>query len=250
MAKQNPKQMHKKEDTVVYRAIADLAIVIVSLLILPLIRSQYANADLFEAWRNAFLWITICGAVLAVAAAVIAAAVKSVRKIGVIAACGLAVIAIASLALYLFAYPVIPYLYYFVIAGGALYLIYLLYPVDFVAIATLMTLAGGVFYLHGAAGMLTRSSIVLYAILVLLIAADVYFASRAVKHSGRVHMGKKSFRFYARKGGALPTYAAAAVLIACIAAAILFGSVFAGYCVYGVAAVLFIFACYYTFQLD
>ena len=250
MAKQNSKQPNRQEDTVIYRAIVDLAIVVIALLVLPVISRQYGNIDLYFAWRTAFLWIAICGAVLTAAAAIVATSVKSARKIGVIVACGLAVITLCSLALYVFAYPAIPYLYYFFIAGGALYLLYLLYPIDFVAIAALMTLAGGVFYLHGAAGMLTRYAAVLYAILVLLILADIYFANRATKHSGRVHMGKKSFRFFARKGGALPTYAAAAVLIACIAAALIFGSVFASYCVYGVAAVLFIFACYYTFQLD
>ncbi|MBQ7566250.1 MAG: hypothetical protein IJT18_03940 [Oscillospiraceae bacterium] len=241
----------KADDRMIYKAIAAMAILAVILLLLPIMRRSYENIDNFGTWQTVLKWVAIgCGALTVVSAVLTAILGGKAKKYAAAGIVVFAVLALAALALYLFAYEAFPYLYFFTIAGAALYLVHLLYPLDFLLIAALTTLTGAVFYLHGRRAIATTPIIVLYAIMAVLIVADMLLAKRSEKHSGRVRFGKLSFRFYARKGGAKPTYCVGAVLLACIAASLIFGSVFAYYCVYFTAALLFVLACYYTFRLD
>ena len=253
MANKNKKPVNKKEDSVIYKAMIDMGILIVFFLLLQWVKNDYSNPQHYEAWSCAVKWIAIVCAPLTVAGIVVSFLDKKHRACWLAGAAGALVLGLACLALYLFTdLIVLPYLYFVLVAGCALYLIWLLYPADFFTIALLTTACGGTFYLHGHSEGLGTSVLACYVICILLLAAALLLTKKAAAHDGKLICKKsgKAFRFYSGKAGATPVYITNAVWLACIIAALLIGPVFAHYCVYAAAGYLFIAACYYTIRLN
>ena len=254
MAKNNQKKTpgKKAEDMVIYKACIDLAIFIVGFLLLRWASADYGVPDTFDAWRCGLQWTAIACIPLTIAGIVLSVLKKQARKAWIAATIGVAIFGLVCLALYIFAYEPLPYLYFLLIAGCALYLVKLLYPMDFFIIATVTTLSGTAFYLHGHWGYASNFVLALYILNIVVMAVVIFLCKNASANDGRVICKKcgKSKVLYAGKAGATPMYATCAILLACTIAALIIGSVFAYYCVYAAAAYLFIAACYYTIRLN
>lgn len=251
MAKQKKMPAKKQNDTVVYKAAIDLAILCIGFFLLQSISRNYDHPDRFEGWNLAFKWVAIVGAILFIASVVVAIVKKgTLRKIAVTAAVASGILALCALALFVFWYTPIPYLYFFLVAGCVLHLITLLYPTDFSLIAILTTAVGGLFYQHGQQGTASGITVALYLFLALASLAVLLVTMRAAKSSGKVTLRDKTLRLFSAKVGPTPLYLTCTVWLVCIAFSLILGGTFAYYCTYAAAAGLFIAACYYTIHLD
>lgn len=250
MAQKKVNAKQKPVDNTIYKAMIDMAAVCVCLFLLGFIDRNYPHHEKFLRWMEVFKWLSIGSAVVTVAGVVMCFLKKPVLKtVGIWVAASFAVVAASCFALYEFWYEAIPYLYFLVIAAGALYLIWLLYPHDFFLISLVTTLAGGAFYNHGQ-GYLGTSSILLYAVLAVLAVGIMVLTHLASRKNGVLSLKGKTIRLYMGKNGAVPLYLTCAILLACIVASVLLGSTFAFYCVYAAVGGLFIAACYYTIRLN
>ncbi len=245
---ENELQKQKKQDTVIYRALIDMLIAIALFVFLRIVNRSYSTPGGFDVWREAFRWISIGGAALA-AVGVVLKLMKKAPRLAAWLLCVGAAIGVIGLLLFRYWVSPIPWLYFITIAGGALYLVWLLYPHDFFLIAFLTTCCGGAFYLHGKSG-LGLTVIALYGVMAVLLVLSFLATRKAAQASGIFRSGKLRFRLFAAKGTPVPLYLCCAVWLACIAGALLIGNAFAYYCVYVAAGALFIAACYYTIKLD
>lgn len=250
MANNRDKELNKRknQDTVIYRAMIDIFIAVAMLVLLRIVNRNYSTAGGFEGWRSAFRWVSVAGAAIAAVGAVLLLLKKAPRLRAWLLCVGAAVAVIGLLFFRYWVAPV-PWLYFFTIAGGALYLVWLLYPHDFFLFAFLTTGCGGVFYLHGKNG-LSLLVIAFYCVMAALLLCGFLATRKAAQAGGICRFGKLRFRLFGSKGTPIPLYLCCAVWAACILAALLIGSAFAYYCVYAAAGALFIAACYYTIKLD
>ncbi len=251
MGKQKQNPVKKPEDSIMYKAAIALAILVAGFFLLQLIDRNYGMPDAYERWNLAFKWSATISAVLFAAGTVTAVFGKGVlRKAGMAVAVTFAVLAVSAWLLFKFWYAPIGYLYFFLIAGCALYLVSLIYPKDFTAIATLAAAAGAVFYFHGKQGYLNTTGIVLYVLVSVLLLAAMVLTWKAAAHGNTITIAGKPLRLFRGKAGPIPLYLTGAIGAACIIACLLLGSTFAYYCTYAAAGGLFIAACYYTIRLD
>ena len=250
MANKQEKELQKRknQDTVIYRAIIDILLAVAALVLLRFINNNYSKPINQDSWREAFRWIAFGGAAIT-AAGVVLLFLKKAPRVASWLLCVGAVIAAVALLLFRFWYTPIPWLTYLTIAGGSLYLVWLLYPHDFFLIALLTTLVGTSFYLHGKFGP-GNTVIALYVISSVLLVLSFLMTRKAAQHSGVFRFKALRFRLFASKGTPLPVYLCCAIGAACVVASLLLGSTFAYYCVYVAAGALFIAACYYTIKLD
>lgn len=240
----------KPADNMIYKALLDAVILCIGIFLLQYIGRNYVMTDRFIAWNEGLgvaAWVALAVGVIGAGLAFVKQA--TVKKIGVVAAAVGLVLAAAFGALHQ-TYEAMPYLYFVLIAGCSLYLIYLLYPLDFFLIATLTTLSGGAFYLHGQSSSTGKSDIILYAVIIVLAIAALVTAHKAAMNNGVIPFGKKSLRLFAGKSGATPLYLTCAITVACVAASMVLGGTFAFYCVYAAVGGLFVAACYYTIRLN
>lgn len=241
----------KKSDTMMYKAIADLAILCVGFFLLQAVSRNYVNVDRYDTWHAVFGIAAIVFAVIFAAGVVLAIIRKdALKKVGIIAAVSSGILAIGAWALYAFWYEPLPTMYFLLIAGCVLYLISLLYSADFFLIATLTTAAGGLFYVHGQQGAASIRTIVLYAVVAAALIGMLLLAKSAA-NTGKVTIKGKTVRLFNTKGaGPIPMYLCSVICLTCIVASLIFGGNFAHYCTYAAAGGLFIAACYYTIRLD
>jgi len=241
----------KPQDNTIYKAMGAMGFLCIGILLLQILKNNYTTLEEIVANRPLFRWLAIGGLAVAVVGLALAFLKKAaVRKTGIILlAVGVAAAA-AGGSLYYYLSNAISYLYFFVIAASALYLVWLLYPHDFCLLATMTTLSGGVFYFHGQRGYTSGVTVVLYLILVVLILGAVILCQKAAQNGGILTLFGKTRRLFSAKSGVMPLYLACAILLACIVAALLLGSTFAFYCVYAAVGGLFVAACYYTIRLS
>ncbi len=250
MAKRKPAAKQKPVDNTIYKAMIDMAIVAVVFVILQIIEKNYQDFNTFTEWNNAFGLITIISAVLAIAGgitAIIGRKNKTLRNVALAVGVSCALISAGSFQLYIKWFTALPLLNFVTIAGGCLYLIWILYPHDFFLISLLSVLSGAAFYRHGQAG---ASDVSLYVILLLLTAGVLALTVIAAKKGGLVTIRSKTLRLFVGKKAAMPLYLACSINAACILAALLMGAGFAYYCVYAAVGGFFVAACYYTMGLN
>ncbi len=241
----------KPQDNTIYKAMAAMGFLCVGILLLQVLKNNYTSLEDIVANRPIFRWVAIGGLAAAVAGLIMVFLKKpAVRMTGIgVLAAGI-VVAVACGSLYVYLTVAISYLYFFVIASSALYLIWLLYPHDFCLLATLATLSGGAFYLHGQRSYTSSITVLLYLILAVLILATVVICQKAAKNDGVLTCKGQTLRLFSGKAGTMPLYLTCAILLACIVAALILGSTFAFYCVYAAVGGLFVAACYYTIRLN
>ena len=240
----------KPADNMIYKAMVDAAILCIGVFLLQYIGNNYVVIENFVRWNEGLATAAIVALVAAViGAAMLFVKVPAVKLAGkILLPTALALTAIFGSLHY--SYEAMSYLYFFLIAGCSLYLVYLLYPIDFFCIATLTTLSGGAFYLHGRAGRMGAADLIIYVVLALLAVATLVAANKASGNKGLLNLGKKSLRLFSGKAGANPLYLTCTIMVACIVASILLGGTFAFYCVYAAVGGLFVAACYYTIRLN
>ncbi len=253
MAKKKPVAKQKPVDNTIYKAMIDMAIVAVVFVILQIIEKNYQDFNTFTEWNNAFGLITAISAVLAIAGgitALIGRKNKTLRNVALAVGVSFALISAGSFQLYIKWFTALPLLNFVTIAGGCLYLIWILYPHDFFLISLLSVLSGAAFYRHGQAGASNMSTTGLYVILLLLTAAVLVLTFLAAKKGGLVSIRNKHLRLFMGKKAAMPLYLACSINAACLLASLLLGAGFAFYCVYAAVGGFFVAACYYTMGLN
>lgn len=240
-----------KEDAVIYKAAADLGILLLAFYLINYLNNVYPVTEGFFLIRPWLLAITIIGAVAAVGS-VITAFLRPNGKKKVWIMCAIISIALAASAysLYQLWMRPLPLISVLVYGSCILYLIYLLYPMDFTVIAFLTGLTGYGFYLHDQRGGITRLVLAIYAVSCLLCLAAIVLTGLAAKKSGKLTVGKFSLRLYSGTEGPIPLYLTGTLWIVCIAAALIAGSTFAHYGLYAAGGFAFIAACYYTINLN
>jgi uncharacterized integral membrane protein len=240
----------KPADNMIYKAMVDVGILLVVVFLLQFIGNNYVVVENFVRWNEGLATAALVALVAAVIGAVMlfvkVPAVKLAGKILLPTALALTAI-FGSLH---YSYEAMSYLYFFLVAGCSLYLVYLLYPIDFFLIAALTALSGGAFYLHGRAGRMGTADLIIYVVLALLAVATLVAANKAAAKGGMLTIGKKTLRLFSGKAGANPLYLTCAIMVACILASVLLGGTFAFYCVYAAVGGLFVAACYYTIRLN
>ena len=239
------------DDNLIYKAMIDLGILCAAVFLLNLLENSYATADGFTLLEPIFKWAAIVCAPLVIAGIVAAVLTKGKkRKWAVAGAIVFAALGLICFALFWFWVTPIKLLQFVFIAGCALYLIWLLYPVDFTVLVFVTLCAGASFYLHRNDGYLSTLTVCAYAVTIVLCILVFASAMLAAKKSGKLTVFGKPLRLYAGSAGPLPLYLTAVVWIVCIAAALIFGSSFAYYALYAAAGYAFIAACYYTIRLN
>jgi signal transduction histidine kinase len=218
--------------------------------LLQIIEKNYQDFNTFTEWNNAFGIITIISAVLAIAGgvtALIGRKNKTLRNVALTVGVSSGVISAFSFQLYIKWFTALPLLNFVTIAGGCLYLIWILYPHDFFLISLMSVLSGAAFYRNGQT---SRAATGLYIILLLFTAAVLALTVLASKKGGLISVKGKTLRLFVGKKAAMPLYLACSINAACILAALLLGASFAYYCVYAAVGGFFVAACWYTMGLN
>lgn len=240
-----------KEDAVVYKAAIDLGILLIAFYLISYLNKAYPTNEGFFIVQPITLWVTILSAIAAVGCAVVAFIRPSgKKKAWIVCAVILFALALCALSLNRLWMRPLPIISLLVYGACILYLIYLLYPLDFTVIAFLTGLTGYGFYLHDQRCGVTRLVLAIYAVSCLLCIAAIILAGFAAKRSGKLTVGKYSFRLYDGAEGPIPLYLTGTLWIVCIAAALIVGSTFAHYGLYAAGGFAFIAACYYTINLN
>lgn len=251
MAKQKPVKNQVPADNTIYKAMVDMGILMVGIFLLEFINKNYPQLDKAPQWMPVFKWVALVALIpTLLGIGLLFTKKKGLKILGVTLALAGAAVTLASFALYNFWFFAIPYLYFFLIAGCALYLIYILYPHDFFLIALLTTAAGGAFYRHGQTPDASRTTVALYALLILASVGMLVLTYLASRKAGTVSLKGKTLRIFRGKNGAVPLYLTGAIVLACVVASLILGSAFAFYCVYAAVGGLFVTACYYTIRLN
>ena len=254
-AKAKQKQVYKQKpvDNTIYKAMADMGIVCVLLFLLQYAEKCYYYPPLWGKLSPILPYLMAVSAVLAVAGVVLALLArgkKLLRGVGITATLTFAYLAGGCYMMFNHWASAMSILYFVAIAGGCLYLIWILYPHDFFLISLLSTLSGAAFYLHGQQGDTSTKMIIAYCGLIALSILALGLTVLAGKNGGLLRWGKKHFRLFVGKQGAMPLYLACSINLACLAACIFLGSIFAYYCVFAAVGGLFVAACYYTMGLN
>lgn len=245
-------QKAREDGAVVYKTMAALVLLCVSLLGLRSMRAYYATLGGYDVLYPMSLWFAILGAAMFAVSAVVLLVSKNriVRMImpWIMAVSGF--VCITGITMRQTWTNGFPALYF--LAGAMLlqYIILLLYRWEFFLFS--LSTAGAGFAFYHLSGVLTwnlRTIAILAAVAVILIGTFL-MAHGAAKNHGLLVFGKKRIQVLGPKANPTLIYVVDALWLVCIVAAVLLGSLFAYYCMFAAIAVEFIAAVYYTFQLN
>lgn len=241
----------KNDDSVVYKVMIALALLAFSIYMLHLVSASYSTLDGFDRMYPAMLVITLVCAAAMVACIVLAFVLRksSARAIFPPAAVVFALFSFSTLTLRLYWIEPLNSLYILNAAVYCLYIIYMLYRMEFFLFSLVTVIAGSVFYFFSNGFGLNTRSIVLGALLVLAAAVVALLAKQAGRHNGLVALGGFRYRVFPAGFNPIMLYIACAVWLVCLVLCVLLGAAFAYYCMFAAIAFELIAAVYYTFQL-
>ena len=197
------------------------------------------------------LTVTLVCAALAVVSIVLALVLKNrtVRAICPYTAAVFALFAVTALALRLFWVQPLHALYILNAAVYCLYIVYMLYRMEFFLVSLITVLAGTVFYFFSNGFGLNARSIVLALILLAAIAIVAVIAMQAGKRNGLVPFAGCTYRVFPPKFSPVMLCITCAVWLVCFVLTLILGATFSYYCMFAAVAFELIAAVYYTFQL-
>lgn len=241
----------KNDDSVVYKVMIALALLVFSIYMLRLVSGSYATLDGFDRMYPAMLLITIvCAAAMAVCIALTFLLHRSsIRAIFPPAAAVFALFSFSALMLRLYWIEPVNALYILNAAVYCLYIIYLLYRMEFFLFSLVTVLAGSIFYFFSNGFGLNARSLVLGGLLVLAAVIIALLARQAGRNNGLVSIAGCQYRIFPARFNPVMLYIACAVWMLCLVLCVLLGSAFAYYCMFAAIALELIAAVYYTFQL-
>lgn len=241
----------KADDLVVYKVTAALVALCVCLVALRKLRSFYGTLGGMELLDPLTLWIA--GAGLLIFAACCVACVlwknKIARTVLPLCAMAAALAALTGVNMKLFWTQGFSSLYFLCCGMFVQYIILQLYQWEFFLFSLSTVSAGFAFFCWSSGfGWNVWSVCVLALTVVVLIGCAV--VTRLASKTGMLTLSKRSFHLFSSKFNPALLYLASGLWLACLAAALLLGSLFAYYSMFAAIAVEFIAAVYYTFQLN
>ena len=241
----------KSDDSVVLKVMIALALLVFSIYMLQVISNAYGTLDGFERLYPVMLTVTLVCAALAVVSIVLALVLKNrtVRAICPYTAAVFALFAVTALALRLFWVQPLHALYILNAAVYCLYIVYMLYRMEFFLVSLITVLAGTVFYFFSNGFGLNTRSIVLALILLAAIAIVAVIAMQAGKRNGLVPFAGCTYRVFPPKFSPVMLCITCAVWLVCFVLTLILGATFSYYCMFAAMAFELIAAVYYTFQL-
>lgn len=241
----------KSDDSVVLKVMIALALLVFSIYMLQVISNAYGTLDGFERLYPVMLTVTLVCAALAVVSIVLALVLKNrtVRAICPYTAAVFALFAVTALALRLFWVQPLHALYILNAAVYCLYIVYMLYRMEFFLVSLITVLAGTVFYFFSNGFGLNARSIVLALILLAAIAIVAVIAMQAGKRNGLVPFAGCTYRVFPPKFSPVMLCITCAVWLVCFVLTLILGATFSYYCMFAAVAFELIAAVYYTFQL-
>ena len=241
----------KSDDSVVLKVMIALALLVFSIYMLQVISNAYGTLDGFERLYPVMLTVTLVCAALAVVSIVLALVLKNrtVRAICPYTAAVFALFAVTALALRLFWFQPLHALYILNAAVYCLYIVYMLYRMEFFLVSLITVLAGTVFYFFSNGFGLNARSIVLALILLAAIAIVAVIAMQAGKRNGLVPFAGCTYRVFPPKFSPVMLCITCAVWLVCFVLTLILGATFSYYCMFAAVAFELIAAVYYTFQL-
>ncbi len=241
----------KSDDSVVLKVMIALALLVFSIYMLQMISNAYGTLDGFERLYPVMLTVTLVCAALAVVSIVLALVLKNrtVRAICPYTAAVFALFAVTALALRLFWVQPLHALYILNAAVYCLYIVYMLYRMEFFLVSLITVLAGTVFYFFSNGFGLNARSIVLALILLAAIAIVAVIAMQAGKRNGLVPFAGCTYRVFPPKFSPVMLCITCAVWLVCFVLTLILGATFSYYCMFAAVAFELIAAVYYTFQL-
>lgn len=241
----------KSDDSVVLKVMIALALLVFSIYMLQMISNAYGTLDGFERLYPVMLTVTLVCAALAVVSIVLALVLKNrtVRAICPYTAAVFALFAVTALALRLFWVQPLHALYILNAAVYCLYIVYMLYRMEFFLVSLITVLAGTVFYFFSNGFGLNARSIVLALILLAAIAIVAVIAMQAGKRNGLVPFSGCTYRVFPPKFSPVMLCITCAVWLVCFVLTLILGATFSYYCMFAAVAFELIAAVYYTFQL-
>lgn len=241
----------KSDDSVVLKVMIALALLVFSIYMLQVISNAYGTLDGFERLYPVMLTVTLVCAALAVVSIVLALVLKNrtVRAICPYTAAVFALFAVTALALRLFWVQPLHALYILNAAVYCLYIVYMLYRMEFFLVSLITVLAGTVFYFFSNGFGLNARSIVLALILLAAIAIAAVIAMQAGKRNGLVPFAGCTYRVFPPKFSPVMLCITCAVWLVCFVLTLILGATFSYYCMFAAVAFELIAAVYYTFQL-
>lgn len=241
----------KSDDSVVLKVMIALALLVFSIYMLQMISNAYGTLDGFERLYPVMLTVTLVCAALAVVSIVLALVLKNrtVRAICPYTAAVFALFAVTALALRLFWVQPLHALYILNAAIYCLYIVYMLYRMEFFLVSLITVLAGTVFYFFSNGFGLNARSIVLALILLAAIAIVAVIAMQAGKRNGLVPFAGCTYRVFPPKFSPVMLCITCAVWLVCFVLTLILGATFSYYCMFAAVAFELIAAVYYTFQL-
>ena len=241
----------KSDDSVVLKVMIALALLVFSIYMLQMISNAYGTLDGFERLYPVMLTVTLVCAALAVVSIVLALVLKNrtVRAICPYTAAVFALFAVTALALRLFWVQPLHALYILNAAVYCLYIVYMLYRMEFFLVSLITVLAGTVFYFFSNGFGLNTRSIVLALILLAAIAIVAVIAMQAGKRNGLVPFAGCTYRVFPPKFSPVMLCITCAVWLVCFVLTLILGATFSYYCMFAAVAFELIAAVYYTFQL-
>lgn len=247
-SRQKPK---KSDDSVVLKVMIALALLVFSIYMLQVISNAYGTLDGFERLYPVMLTVTLVCAALAVVSIVLALVLKNrtVRAICPYTAAVFALFAVTALALRLFWVQPLHALYILNAAVYCLYIVYMLYRMEFFLVSLVTVLAGTVFYFFSNGFGLNARSIVLALILLAAIAIVAVISMQAGKRNGLVPFAGCTYRVFPPKFNPVMLCITCAVWLVCFVLTLILGATFSYYCMFAAVAFELIAAVYYTFQL-
>ena len=241
----------KSDDSVVLKVMIALALLVFSIYMLQMISNAYGTLDGFERLYPVMLTVTLVCAALAVVSIVLALVLKNrtVRAICPYTAAVFALFAVTALALRLFWVQPLHALYILNAAVYCLYIVYMLYRMEFFLVSLITVLAGTVFYFFSNGFGLNARSIVLALILLAAIAIVAVIAMQAGRRNGLVPFAGCTYRVFPPKFSPVMLCITCAVWLVCFVLTLILGATFSYYCMFAAVAFELIAAVYYTFQL-
>lgn len=241
----------KSDDSVVLKVMIALALLVFSIYMLQVISNAYGTLDGFERLYPVMLTVTLVCAALAVVSIVLALVLKNrtVRAICPYTAAVFALFAVTALVLRLFWVQPLHALYILNAAVYCLYIVYMLYRMEFFLVSLITVLAGTVFYFFSNGFGLNARSIVLALILLAAIAIAAVIAMQAGKRNGLVPFAGCTYRVFPPKFSPVMLCITCAVWLVCFVLTLILGATFSYYCMFAAVAFELIAAVYYTFQL-
>lgn len=241
----------KGGDAAAYKIMGAVLLLAVSVFLMRLVANNYGTIDGADTIERASKLTAIVFGLLAAASLAVLLAVRSgwLRKVSPYVLAVSVLYAFSGLLLWRWWTTYISMLTFLHVAVYCLYIVYMLYQMEFFLVSLTTVVAGGTFLRYSRGIGANAPCIALAVVLVLVIASGAYIAANAAKNKGVLVLGAKRIRLFHARFNPLALYITCAVWTVCFAACLVFGAAFAYYCMFAAVAFELAAAVYYTFQL-